>query len=137
MRALAYLASQPPGKLSPKDEIAVRESIPAAFLGKLLTPLCRDRIIRSRKGLRGGYELLVPPQNIALLTVVRLVDGEPLKDCLLEDHLCCGTCKLHNRWSEMREQLLSFLERITVADLVEAGPTRKEQRDLTDLKVFE
>ncbi len=122
LRALAYLAAQPPGKLSPKNDIADSEEIPRAFLGKILLPLCRNRILRSRKGLRGGYELLVSPKKIPLLSVVLLVDGEPLKECLLEDHVCCGSCMLHPSWCGLREKLLNYLERITVADLMKPVP---------------
>lgn len=119
VRALTYLATQPAGKLTGKDEIAERESIPSAFLGKVLLSLCRDRVLRSRKGLRGGYELALPPEQISLRAVVRAVDGESLKECLLEDHECSNErpCAMHNSWCPMREQLQHYLEATTVADL--------------------
>jgi Rrf2 family transcriptional regulator, iron-sulfur cluster assembly transcription factor len=118
-RALVYLASQPAGRMSAGGEIATSESIPPAFLGKVLHPLCRDRWVRSRKGLNGGYELLVSPERISLLDIIRSVDGEPLIDCLLEDRACsCATpCELHESWAEMRDQFVNYLQRVTVADL--------------------
>lgn len=130
-RALIYLAGQAPGKMIASGEIAACESIPPAFLGKVLHPLCRDRLLRSRKGLRGGYELLVSPDRISLLDIVRSVDGEPLMDCLLEDRVCSRTtpCELHESWSEMREQLMDYLQRVTVADLAgnRKGRRRKDE----------
>jgi Rrf2 family iron-sulfur cluster assembly transcriptional regulator len=132
-RALVYLAGQPPGKMISSDEIAASESIPPAFLGKVLHPLCRDRLLRSRKGLRGGYELLVSPDRISLLDIVRSVDGEPLMDCLLQDRACSRTtpCELHESWSEMRDQLMNYLQRVTVADLVgnRQGGRRQNERE--------
>lgn len=128
-RALVYLAGQPPGKMIASGEIAACESIPPAFLGKVLHPLCRNRLLRSRKGLRGGYELLVSPDRISLLDIVRSVDGEPLMDCLLEDRACsCARpCELHETWSEMRDQLMNYLQRVTVADLVGKRQGRRRQ----------
>lgn len=147
VRALTYLAMQPAGELTGKEEIARNECIPSAFLGKVLLFLCRDHVLRSRKGLRGGYVLAVPAEQIPLLTIVRSVEGEPFKQCLLEDRECSSShpCDLHGSWCVVRDQLLNYLEEITVADLVElrrdrqgksarstpagsCGPARREPR---------
>jgi Rrf2 family iron-sulfur cluster assembly transcriptional regulator len=120
VRALTYLALQPVGKLSGAREIAESQGIPHAFLGKVLLPLCREHVLRSRKGISGGYELALPPQQINLLAIVRVIEGEPWKDCLLEDHECSKPrqCLLHSCWSPVRAMLLAYLERTTLADLV-------------------
>jgi len=51
---------------------------------------------------------------------MRCIDGEPLNDCLLEDHPCSSPheCVFHPCWNILREQLLSYLEQTTLADLV-------------------
>ena len=120
LRAVTYLAAQPLGKLSGKKEIAQCESIPSAFLSKVLLSLCHGRVLRSRKGLRGGYELAVPGDQISLLTIVRAVDGEPFQDCLLEERQCSDThpCELHDSWAVVRGQLLEYFGKLTAADLV-------------------
>lgn len=120
LRAVIYLAAQPVGKLTGKKEIAQSESIPSAFLSKVLLSLCHGHVLRSRKGLRCGYELAVPAEQISLLTVVRAVDGEPFQECLLEDRQCSSTypCELHASWVVVREQLLEYFGKLTAADLV-------------------
>ena len=117
--------------MSAGGDIAASESIPPAFLGKVLHPLCRDRFVRSRKGLRGGYELLVSPDRITLLDIVRSMDGEPLMDCLLEDRACsCTTpCEIHESWSDMRDQFVNYLQNVTVADLAGNRQVRRRQKD--------
>lgn len=111
---------QPPGKLSGAREISEHEVIPHSFLSKVLLPLRRGRLLRSVKGIRGGYELAMPPQQISLLTVVRCTEGTTLNECLMEDHECSipRQCPLHPYWSIVREQFLGYLERTTLADLV-------------------
>ena len=119
LRAVTYLAAQPVGKLTGKKEIAQGESIPSAFLSKVLLSLCHNHVLRSRKGLRGGYELAVPAGQITLLTVVRAVGGEPFQECLLEDRPCSSThpCELHESWAVVRGHLLEYFEKLTAADL--------------------
>jgi Rrf2 family protein len=120
MRAVTYLAAQPIGKLTGKKEIAQSESIPSAFLSKVLLSLCHSHVLRSRKGIHGGYELAVPAEQISLLTVVRAVHGEPFQDCVLEDRQCSSAhpCELHASWVVVRAQLLDYFENLSAADLV-------------------
>lgn len=129
LRAMLYLAAQGPGNLSRSEEIAASEDMPAAFLAKVLHPLCRDRFLHSRKGLGGGYELIVPPERISLLDIVRSVDGEPLRDCLLQDRACsCSTpCELHEFWNDTRIQFMSYLQNVTVADLLKTRQSLRRE----------
>jgi len=120
LRAVTYLAAQPFGKMTGKKEIAQCESIPPAFLSKVLLSLSHSHVLRSRKGLRGGYELALPAEQISMLAVVRAVSGEPFQDCLLEERPCSCThpCELHDSWVVVREQLLGYFQHLTAADLV-------------------
>ncbi len=123
IRALTYLAMQPPGKLSGTREISERESIPKFFLGKVLLQLRRGRLLRSYKGTGGGYQLALPPDKINLLMIVRCIAGDELFDtCILEDHECGSyrQCALHESWVAIRDELRAVLERNTLAELVRA-----------------
>ncbi len=131
VRALTYLAMQPPGKLSGTREISEHEHIPTPFLGKVLLYLRRERLLRSYKGIGGGYELALPPENISLLTVVRRIDGiATFDDCILEDHECSNEqqCPLHSSWITIRDRLFGLLERTTLMDLVRARKTEPNHR---------
>src|SRR5215470_3430096 len=101
IRALTYLAMQPLGKLSGTREISEREHIPRPFIPKILLPLRRARLVVSFRGIGGGYELAMPPEQISLFEIVRYMDGTPLTDCVLEDHPCSSPhqCVLHPCWS--------------------------------------
>jgi len=118
IRAVTYLATHRSSRLISKHEIARGESIPPAFLSKLLLTLCRGQILRSRKGLLGGYELALPPEQICLIDIVRTVDGEPFQKCLLANHPCSEEhhCMLHPSWLPVRAILRNYLERTTIAD---------------------
>jgi len=118
---------QPPGKLTGAREVSEHEGIPSSFLSKVLLQLRRGRLLRSYKGIGGGYELALPPDKISLLNIMRCIEGDvTLKTCILGDQECSiqGECALHQPWGRLRDQLLSFLERSTLADLVEKRRSR-------------
>lgn len=121
IRALTYLATQPAGKLSGTRDISGHEGIPHSFLCKVLLQARRKHLLRSHKGIGGGYELALPAQEISLLMIVRSIDEDVgFDNCLLENRACLQgiQCPLHEPWRAIREQLVDFLERSTLAELV-------------------
>src|SRR6478735_7023548 len=74
-RALLELASDPGRPLS-CEAIASSQEIPFRFLKSVVGELRRAGLVRSRRGCEGGYWLGRPAEEIALLDVVRAVDGE-------------------------------------------------------------
>jgi Rrf2 family iron-sulfur cluster assembly transcriptional regulator len=143
IRALAYLAMQPPGKLSGVREISDHVHIPGPYLSKILLQLRRGRLLRSYKGIGGGYELAQPPHNISLFNVIQCIEGNPFGYCILEDRECAlgHECAMHESWGPVRNQLLNFLQAITLEQLVEqrrvpvppaAAVQAEEQTGLTD-----
>ncbi|MFB3922662.1 MAG: Rrf2 family transcriptional regulator [Terriglobia bacterium] len=121
IRALTYLATQPPGKLTGVREISDHVRIPSPYLSKVLLELRRGRLLRSYKGIGGGYELAQPPNKICLFNVIECIDGTPFGTCILEDRECSAghTCAMHDSWDPVRTQLLRFLQAITLEQLVE------------------
>src|SRR5262245_62028365 len=73
--AILYLASQPSGKLSLRDEIAGRCGIPRTFLAQILVRLRSKGILGSVRGKRGGYYLKAEPQRLSLADVLEALEG--------------------------------------------------------------
>lgn len=121
IRALTYLAMQPPGKLSGVREISDQVRIPAPYLSKILLQLRRGRLLRSYKGIGGGYELAQPPGKVNLFNVIQCIEGNPFGSCILEERDCAlgQECPMHDSWGPVRNQLVSFLQAITLEHLVE------------------
>jgi len=128
VRAMVFLAGQPSGKLTGAREIADAEQIPAPFLWKILHNLTRQKLIRSFKGVRGGYELARPAAEIALEDILHATDGNDLvSGCVLGLPECNeeNPCPLHNSWKDVRVHLTEMLERTSLADLAEVVRRRK------------
>jgi Rrf2 family protein len=118
--ALAYLASQPKNRLCGLEEIASHEQIPPVYLRKVLGELRRHRLLRSVKGIHGGYELARPPQDITLWDVVRLLAPDPDLDlCILGRGVCRpdAPCPLHEEWRRVREEWIGLLQRKTISEI--------------------
>ncbi len=131
IRALAYIASQPE-RLCGLQEIAEHEAIPPAYLRKILGELRRHRLLRSVKGIHGGYELGRAPEAITLWEVFKVLEPDPYMDaCLLGDKVCGPdeACAFHEDWSKVRKDLVSLLETRTIfeaaAEISRNGALRK------------
>ncbi len=131
VRAMTFLAMQPAGKLSGAKEIAQAENIPIPFLWKLLQHLTRRKLIRSYKGLRGGYQLALPADRIALNMVLNAIEGyESFSGCVLGLPQCdeANACPLHEVWKQLRGSMNNMLEQNTLADLAQVTQRRSAQR---------
>lgn len=120
IRAMTFLAAQPAGKLTGAKEISEAEEIPMPFLWKILQNLTRKKLIRSFKGVRGGYELARPADQINLQQIVATTDGmDIIERCVLGLPECSEDkpCPLHPHWKEIKTMLQEMLEENTLATL--------------------
>jgi Rrf2 family protein len=59
-------------------EIAARQNIPNRYLEELLATLRRGGLIKSIRGVKGGYVLAREPQKITILDALRCIEGLPI-----------------------------------------------------------
>jgi len=127
IRALCRLASQEPGALLGAREISRSERLPMPFLWKILQVLKKGKVVRSRKGIGGGYELAAPPDEITLGAVARLTEGTDFRqNCALGLSRCNqrSPCRLHHQWKRIRGDISGMLDKTSLADLMRAGGTK-------------
>ena len=74
LQALIELARSGAGPV-PIGELARRRDVPVQFLEQLFATLRRAGLLRSQRGVRGGYTFARPPEEITVLEVVELLDG--------------------------------------------------------------
>jgi Rrf2 family protein len=119
LRALFYLARQRENGLIPILQIATATKAPMDFLEVILPHLRNARILESRRGCYGGYALAVPPNEISVGTVVRVIDG-PLVNlpCLdgatnrrCQDCADRESCEIRRFMREIHEAAAAVLDR--------------------------
>ena len=59
----------------PIAELARRRDIPVQFLEQLFAVLRRAGLLRSQRGVKGGYLFAKAPADITVLEIVELLDG--------------------------------------------------------------
>ena len=126
IRALSYLAGRDPSRLCGLQEIAEHEGIPPDYLRKVLGELRRHRLLRSVKGIHGGYELARPPEEIRLWDVFRVLEPDPFLDrCVLGEGLCTAeaSCALHKDWQSIRKEVVRMLRDKTIAQVATSPGT--------------
>jgi len=127
LAAILYLASQPEGKLSLRDEIARRCGIPNDFLAQILSRLRRGGILGSRRGARGGYFLRVEPQRLSLADVLEALEGKirllrSVEEPPAEDERAPSTLSLIRReaFRRLQERGCELLRSIKISELFSA-----------------
>jgi Rrf2 family protein len=75
LSALVELYQQGGAGPVPIAELARRRQIPAQFLEHLFATLRRAGILRSQRGVKGGYSFARPPAEVTVLELVELLDG--------------------------------------------------------------
>jgi Rrf2 family iron-sulfur cluster assembly transcriptional regulator len=131
IRAMTFLAMLPPGRLAGAREIAESEHIPMAFLWKILQNLTRRRLIRSSKGVRGGYELALPAESLTLYRIVEITDNiDRISQCVLGLPHCSDehACPLHETWKQLRINMINMLHQNTLSDLARVAEKRIQAR---------
>jgi Rrf2 family cysteine metabolism transcriptional repressor len=73
--ALAELGRRSGAEPVPIGELARRRDVPVQFLEQLFAVLRRAGILRSQRGVKGGYSFARAPATISVLEVVELLDG--------------------------------------------------------------
>jgi Rrf2 family transcriptional regulator, cysteine metabolism repressor len=75
MGALVELYQHGDSAPVPIAELARRRDIPVQFLEQLFATLRRAGLLRSQRGVKGGYSFARPPGEITALQLVELLDG--------------------------------------------------------------
>ncbi|MDP9351188.1 MAG: Rrf2 family transcriptional regulator [Chloroflexota bacterium] len=123
VRLMLLLARQYGEGPLPLARVAEIEDLPLPYLEQLAAALRRDGLIRSQRGVRGGYELSRPPELINMGQVVRSLEGPivPMM-CAPEDeaHATCVRgefCSAQLLWTRIRDAVAGVLDSTKLSEL--------------------
>ena len=133
VRALMELALNECGSPLGVAEIARRQHIPERFLEQIFGDLRRANIVESRRGARGGFCFAMPTEEISVLDIVEILDGEvrPARcsaggTCYIADAPLCATSQV---WDEAREALEEVFGRYSIAQLADLERQSRDVRE--------
>jgi Rrf2 family iron-sulfur cluster assembly transcriptional regulator len=104
-------------------DIADRTGLPQPYLEQILLALKGAGLVRSKRGVGGGYVLARAPEAITLGQIVSAVEGPIAAGDFGEPHQngACdheGQCVLLALWAEVGETMRRHLDSFTLADMV-------------------
>jgi FeS assembly SUF system regulator len=128
---LTYLAARRENTYNARD-IANLVNLPLPVVSKVLKLLGKSGLVKSQRGIKGGYGLAHPPEKITIAAIIRAVEG-PIavtecstnRDCDLQTG-----CPVRTNWHLINQAIQSALEKISLAEM-----TRPMAQPLVSLTV--
>lgn len=128
LRALLYMVS----KNEAQQYVSIREmseklDISFHFLTKILQSLTQANLLVSYRGPSGGVAFNVPPDQILLGDIVRVLEGDDFFDTCLLGLPGCGeaaACPMHQFWKEIRG---AFKQEFEITTLAKMGQNAQER----------
>lgn len=129
LRAMATLASLPPGEAIPAKSLSGFTGIPVHYLSKIMRRLVVAKLVVARKGHGGGFALGRPARKITFAQIFAAEGG------LLDSGTCAygwgqcdpdNYCPLHSTYSTLRNALDKWLNETNLA-AVERDPRMLER----------
>ncbi len=120
MTTLASVAVTHPGRPTSRAVLAETDNLPSGFLDDILRLLRNGGLVRSQRGVDGGWMLARDASTITVADVIRALEGPLASIRGLRPHELAGAGQREpfvSLWIAVRAALRSVLEHVTLADL--------------------
>jgi len=111
-------------------DISLRQNISLVYLEQIFSKLKKNNIVKSVRGINGGYILTKDPEQIKLLNIFSAVD-EKVKtlQCRRESKKGCNgkltKCITHNLWDDLEIHINNFFEKKNLGDFLKNNTETK------------
>jgi len=126
IRALVVLAKSE-GKMLQSKVIAKEADAPMKFLETILLELRQFGVIKSKRGIFGGYYLAMPASSITMGNIIRQIDGmlAPIGCASVTNYQRCedctdeASCMIRHLMLDVRNAISGVLDTRTLASMLE------------------
>lgn len=111
-------------------DLAELQGVPLDYLAKIFTKLAKGKLVVATEGVRGGFKLARPADEITLLDIVTAIDGQKrIFDCREIRGRCAlfegsapewaldGNCAVHAAMMTAQKRMEDALAQTTILDL--------------------
>jgi Rrf2 family iron-sulfur cluster assembly transcriptional regulator len=107
-------------------DISLRQGISLLYLEQIFSKLKKNNIVKSIRGINGGYILTKNPIEIKLSNIFSAVHEEvKTVQCKKESKKSCNgkssKCITHNLWDELEIHIQHFFNKKNLGDLVKGN----------------
>jgi Rrf2 family protein len=128
VRALAYLAAQPSGRIVSRAEIEKMQDIPLHYLSKIMKDLVDHGLVHSQPGAKGGFRLAKLAKDISIKEVYESMEGPlVLMQCLEKGENYClypSVCTQISIWERAQALVANFLATIPMSEIADQAGLR-------------
>jgi len=132
---LAHMAQQP-DRLFSASELAATLGLGQPVASKILKLLGQHDLVKSSRGVRGGYALARPAEQINVAQIIDALEEQPfgLTECTAQPGTCSieSDCNMRMNWQRINGIVRRTLEDVSVADMMRPAPERSIEFPLID-----
>lgn len=119
---MVSLATYPRDQYISLSSIASEKHLSSKYLSRLMTPLKRAGLIKSKEGVSGGFKLAKDPKEITMAEIINVLEGKskPVRCMCVGDNTCKvkNYCTTKDVWSAIYNEIYDLLDKKTLADCI-------------------
>lgn len=115
LHTMVYLLTLPKGSTIGVQNLAETQNLSPTYLSKILTKLAKGGLIESTPGVKGGYKVSKPKDEVSFLDVIKTVEGDSnLFNCSMDHN---EGCMIENVMKEAEENMKDALDNKYLIDI--------------------
>ena len=129
LRLMVDLATHNTGESISLREVAERQEVSDKYMEQIVSLLVRAGMVYSTRGPLGGYRLSRQPEEYTVGEILRVTLGDltpvTCRDSNNEECYRAKECPAHIFWKDYDEVIQSYVDSVTLADIIEKNSPRK------------
>ena len=114
---------RPIGQVFTAKELAMEYEIPYELLAKVLQKLARSRVVISTQGVKGGYALSRPANELPVSKVMKIIEEEKpmIAECYVEGPESCSifdVCTIRRPLGKIQRSLNVLFDQMTIQEII-------------------
>ena len=105
------------------SEVSKRQDVSLKYLETIVATLVKGNLLRSQRGMSGGYRLSRDAKDISIYQIFNLTEGSlsPVACINCGQNFCTreGICQTKEMWTNVDNLLNNYFKSISVQDLLE------------------
>ena len=135
LRILIDLATHDSTKPRLVRDIAESQQISEKYISRLIIDLRRARLVRSVRGMKGGFFLARSPKEITLLDILETMEGTiSIVDCVMAPEKCSYNkgCTARGIWLRLNDGIRDLMRGITFEQILQEYSKGKAAESVLD-----
>jgi len=120
---LMTLLAHQPGEFFNAPDLSLAARLPLPMVSKILKLLARAGLLDSHRGVKGGYVLARPAQEISVADIIGALDGPiAMTECIEDSPDACtyeAHCGVRQNWQRINRAVRRALDEITLEEMAQ------------------